>query len=103
MSISGLVGLVIAILAIVAGVRTIRRIGLRRFSLAVGRLGWDVGKVALSGAALVAGALAASAPRGSEEGKHFFDHGYDPLDLTDQANSVRVDSPYYIDKKDGEA
>ena len=107
MSISGLVGLVIAILAIVAGVRTIRRIGLRRFSLAVGRLGWDVGKVALSGTALVAGALAASAASRSDDDD--MDAGLlgpDLMDMNDPANFYdRWDSPLYIaedlDKKEG--
>ena len=97
MSISALLGLVIAILAIVAGVRTIRRIGLRRFSLAVGRLGWDVGKVALSGAALVAGALAASeSSRSDETGDDRALIGPDLLDINDMANMDRPDSPLYI-------
>ena len=107
MSISGLVGLVIAILAIVAGVRTIRRIGLRRFSLAVGRLGWDVGKVAVSGATLVAGALAASAASRSDDDD--MDAGLlgpDLMDMKDPANfHSRAASPLYIgedlDKKEG--
>jgi hypothetical protein len=100
MSISALLGLVIALLVVVASARTIRRIGLRRFSLAVGRLGWDVGKVALSGASLVAGALAASAPR--KTGEDPFDHGYDPFDANDPANSARPESPFYAgDRKPG--
>jgi hypothetical protein len=104
MSVTGFVLLAIAVWAIFASVRTIRRIGLRHFSLAIGRLGWDLGKVALSGAALVVGALAAASASGSDEDKpvEIFEHGYDPLDLTDQANHVRVDSPYYINKKEGE-
>ena len=107
MSISGLVGLVIAISAIVAGVRTIRRIGLRRFSLAVGWLGWDVGKVALSGAALVAGALAASiASRSDNDDIDAGLLGPDLMDMKDPANSDHPESPLYIgdyfDKKEGD-
>lgn len=39
----------------VASVRTIRRIGLRRYGVAVGRLGWDVSKVGVQFLVLVAG------------------------------------------------
>jgi hypothetical protein len=49
MSVAGFVVLAIAVWATYASVRTIRRIGLRRFGMAVGRLGWDLGKVASAG------------------------------------------------------
>ena len=107
MSVAGFVVLAIAVWATYASVRTIRRIGLRRFSLAVGRLGWDVSKVALSGAALVAGALAASAASRSDDDD--MDAGLlgpDLMDMKDPANfHSRAASPLYIgedlDKKEG--
>ena len=96
MSVLGFVGLAIAVWAAVASVRTIRQIGLRRFCLAVGRLGWDLGKVALGGTALVGGALAASAA--SRANEHDVDPGFlepDLLDVNDVANSGRPQSPLY--------
>jgi len=106
MSAIGFVVVAIAVWATFASVRTIRRIGLRRFSLAVGRLGWDLGKVALGGTALVGGALAASAASGADD-----DHvdsgllGPDLMDMKDPANfHSRAASPLYIgedlDKKE---
>ena len=101
MSVTGFVVLAIAVWATFASVRTIQRIGLRRFGKAVGRLGWDLGKVVLGGAASVAGALAAAAPRNT--GEDPFDDGHDLLDSSDPVNYVRTDSPYYVgDKKEGE-
>ena len=101
MSVARFVVLAIAVWATYASVRTIRRIGLRRFGMAVGRLGWDVGKVALGGTALVAGALAAAAQRNT--GENPFDDGHDLLDSSDPVNHVRTDSPHYVgDKKEGE-
>ena len=102
----GFVGLAIAAWATYASVRTIRRIGLRRFGMAVGRLGWDLGKVALGGTALVGGALAASAVSradGADSGLI----GPDLMDGNDIANSGRPESPWYSgdyfdDKKEGE-
>jgi hypothetical protein len=104
MSVAGFVVLVIAVWATYASVRTIRRIGLRRFSLAVSRLGWDLGKVALSGAALVSGALAASAASRTDDSKPLFDDGHDVFDHTDLSNVyLRPESPLYVgDKKEGE-
>ena len=91
MSVTGFVVLAIAVWATYASVRTIRRIGLRRFSLAVGRLGWDLGKVAMGGAALVGGAAAASAVSRSDS-----DPEPDPLDPFDPDNyAVRPESPLW--------
>ena len=103
----GSVLLAIAVWATFASVRTIRRIGLRRFGKAVGRLGWDLGKVALGGTALVGGALAASAASRSDDddAAHMFT-GPDLFDMKDPANFGRPQSPWYIgdafDKKEGE-
>ena len=102
MSISGFVGLSIAVLAIVASVRTIRRVGLRRFSLAVGRLGWDVSKIAVSGTVLVGGALVAAAHRNTDEDSSHFGSRHNPCDSMDPANYVRADSPHFINKDEGE-
>ena len=104
----GSVLLAIAVWATFASVRTIRRIGVRRFSLAVGRLGWDLGKVALGGTALVGGAVAASAA--SRSGDDDTDAGLigpDYFDIHDIANMDRPESPfysgaYYDDHKEGE-
>lgn len=93
----GSVLLAIAVWATFASVRTIRRIGLRRFSLAVGRLGWDLGKVALGGTALVGGAVAASAASRSDDDD--VDSGLlgpDIWDFNDLENhSLRPESPWY--------
>ena len=92
MSVTGFVVLAIAAWATYASVRTIRRIGLRRFSLAIGRLGWDLGKVALGGAAFVGGAVAASAVNradGSVEP--------DRNDISDITNYTRANSTLYDD------
>ena len=92
----GSVLLAIAVWATFASVRTIRRIGLRRVGLAVGRLGWDLGKVALGGAAPVGGAVVASAASRSGDddvGPGFLDP--DLLDVNDVANSGRPQSPLY--------
>ncbi len=102
----GSVLLAIAVWATFASVRTIRRIGLRRFSLAVGRLGWDLGKVALGGTALVGGAVAASAASRSDDDDSGL-IGPDLMDGNDIANSGRPESPWYSgdyfdDKKEGE-
>ena len=102
----GFVVLAIAVWATYASVRTIRRIGLRRFSLAVSRLGWDLGKVTLGGAAVVGGALAASATNPADDDD--VDSGLlgpDLMDMNDPANFYdRWDSPLYIaedlDKKE---
>ena len=108
MSVTGFVALAIAAWATYASVRTIRRIGLRRFSLAVGRLGWDLGKVVLGGTAVVGGALAASAVSRSDDDDpaHMFT-GPDLFDMNDPANLGRPQSPWYSgdyfdDKKEGE-
>jgi len=94
MSLSGFVVFAVGIWATYASIRTIRRIGLRRFSLAVGRLSWDLGKVALGGAALVAGAMAASAAnRGDDIDAGLL--GPDLMDGNDIANSGRPESPWY--------
>lgn len=83
----------IGVWAVVASVRTSRRIGLRRFSLAVGRLGWDLGKVALGGTAVVAGAVVASAASRSD------DHVEpDRNDLADITNYTRATSILYDDE-----
>jgi len=103
----GFVVLAIAVWATYASVRTIRRIGLRRFSLAVSRLGWDLGKVALSGTALVGGAVVASAAsRADDDDIDAGLLGPDLLDVNDSDNYyVRWQSPLYIgedlDKKEG--
>jgi len=107
MSVIGSVVLAIAVWATFASVRTIRRIGLRRFGMAVGRLGWDVGKVALGGTALVGGAVAAAASRADDEGAARMFTGPDRMDINDSDNYyVNWDSPLYIgdafDKKEGE-
>jgi len=97
----GSVLLAVAVWATFASVRTIRRIGLRRFSLAVGRLSWDLGKVALGGAALVGGAVAASAVSradGADSGLI----GPDLMDGNDLANSGRPESPWYSGPDIGE-
>ncbi len=95
--------MVFAIWAIVVSMRTIRRIGIRRFSLAVGRLGWDLGRIALAGVGLIGAALAVASSRPDTENTtvESLEHGYDPLDMMDQANHVRVDSPHYIEKQEG--
>ena len=101
MSVTGFAALAIAAWATYASVRTIRRIGLRRFSLAVGRLGWDLGKVALGGTALVGGAVAASAVSradGADSGLI----GPDLMDGNDLANSGRPESPWYSGPDIGE-
>ena len=107
MSVTGFVVLAIAVWATFASVRTIRRIGLRRFGMAVGRLGWDLGKVALGGTALVGGAVAASAAgRADDDDIDAGLLGPDLLDVNDSDNYyVRWQSPLYIgedlDKKEG--
>ena len=102
----GSVLLAVAAWATFASVRTIRRIGLRRFSLAVGRLGWDLGKVALGGTALVGGAVVAAASRSDDEDINAGLLGPDLMDVNDIANLGRPDSPHYIgdyfDKHEGE-
>ena len=104
----GFVVLAIAAWATYASVRTVRRIGLRRFGMAVGRLGWDLGKVALGGAALVGGAVTASAvSRADDDDDGQIFTGSDLMDINDSANYyVNWDSPLYIgdafDKKEGE-
>ena len=105
MSVTGFVVLAIAVWATFASVRTIQRIGLRQFSVLVARRGWAVSKVLLRGTWIVVGAMFAAAASRNDEDKPaggLFDQGYDPMDITDQANHVRVDSPYYIKKKEGE-
>lgn len=84
----------ISVWAAVASVRTARRIGLRRFSLAVGRLGWDLGKVALGGTAVVAGAVVASAVNRADDADSGL-IGPDLMDGNDIANSDRAESPWY--------
>ncbi len=99
----GFVGLAIAAWATYASVRTIRRIGLRRFGMAVGRLGWDLGKVALGGAALVGGAVAASAVnRADDDDGDAGLIGPDLMDGNDIANSDRAESPWYTGPDIGE-
>jgi len=92
----GSVLLAVAVWATFASVRTIRRIGLRRFGKAVGRLGWDLGKVALGGVALVGGAVAASAVNRAD----VVDSGLagpDLLDVDDLDNYyLRPQSQLYI-------
>jgi hypothetical protein len=108
MSVAGFVVLAIAVWATYASVRTIRRIGLRRFGKAVGRLGWDLGKVALGGTALVGGAVASSAAgRAGDEDADSGLLGPDIWDFNDLENhSLRPESPWYSgdffddDKKD---
>jgi len=96
MSLTGFVVFAVGIWATYASVRTIRRIGLRRFSLAVGRLGWDLGKVALGGAALVAGTMAASAVSRAESNDSDVDPEPDLLDVNDLANfTSRPASPLW--------
>jgi len=102
MSLSGLVVFAVGIWATYASVRTIQRIGLRRFSVAVGRLGWDLGKVALGGTAAVAGAVVASAVSGEDDDSAtpgFTD--LDPVDLNDPLYDNRpvdgIDSPWDVD------
>ena len=108
MSVTGFVVLAIAAWATYASVRTTRRIGLRRFGMAVGRLGWDLGKAALGGAALVGGAVAASAAsRSDDDGAARMFTGPDRMDINDSDNYyVNWDSPLYIgdafDKREGE-
>jgi hypothetical protein len=106
MSVIGSVVLAIAVWATYASVRTIRRIGLRRFGKAVGRLGWDLGKVALGGTVLVGGAVAAAASRSDDEDIDAGLLGPDLMDVNDIANLGRPDSPHYIgdyfDKHEGE-
>lgn len=107
MSVIGFVVVAIAVWATFASVRTIRRIGLRRFGKAVGRLGWDLGKMALGGTALVGGAVVTSAASRSDDDDS--DAGLlnpDLLDVNDSDNYyVRWQSPLYIgedlDKKEG--
>ena len=101
MSLSGLVVFAVGIWATYAGVRTIQRIGLRRFSVAVGRLSWDLGKVALGGAALVAGAMAASAANRADAADSGL-IGPDLMDGNDLANSGRPESPWYSGPDIGE-
>ena len=98
MSVAGFVVLVIAVWATYASVRTIRRIGLRRFGKAVGRLSWDLGKVALGGTALVSGAVVAStASRSADDGDGRLFTGPDLMDLNDSANyHVNWKSPLYM-------
>ena len=100
MSLSGLVVFAVGIWATYASVRTIRRVGLRRFSLAVGRLGWDLGKVALGGTAVVAGAVVASAVS-QEDGDHADLSGPDLLDPDDYDNfAIRPESPPWYGHQD---
>ena len=105
----GSVLLAIAVWATFASVRTIRRIGVRRFSLAVGRLGWDLVKVALGGTALVGGAVVASAAgRAVDDDVDSGLIGPDLMDGNDPDNYyLRPESPWYSgdyfdDKKEGE-
>ena len=96
MSATGWVIAGIGVWAVVASVRTARRIGLRRFSLAVGRLGWDLGKVALGGTAVVAGAVVASAARSADSEEIDNDPDPDLLDVNDLANfTSRPASPLW--------
>ena len=96
MSVTGFVALAIAAGATYASVRTVRRIGLRRFGMAVGRLGWDLGKVALGGAALVGGAVAASAVNRSDDADSGL-AGPDLMDVDDLDNYyLRPQSQLYI-------
>jgi len=97
----GSVLLAVAVWATFASVRTIRRIGLRRFSLAVGRLGWDLGKVALGGTALVGGAVVASAANRADVADSGL-IGPDLMDGNDLANSGRPESPWYSGPDIGE-
>ena len=106
MSAIGFVVVAVAVWATFASVRTIRRIGLRRFSLAVGRLGWDLGKVALGGAALggaalVVGAVAASSVNRADAADSGL-IGPDLMDGNDLANSGRPESPWYSGPDIGE-
>jgi hypothetical protein len=94
--------MVFAIWAIVVSVRTIRRIGIRRFSRALGRLGWDIGKVVFGASALVIGAMAAGTGGRRDQPIIKENGGYDPLDYLDPANVDRADSPYFIENKSGE-
>ena len=86
-----------AIWAFIASARTIRRIGIRRFSLAVGRLGWDLGRIVLAGVGLIGAALARSAT--DREDCQDNDAGLigpDLLDISDIENhSLRPGSPWY--------
>jgi hypothetical protein len=99
--------MVFAIWTIVVSARTIRRIGIRRFSLAVGRLGWDLVKITLAGVSLLVGTLAATSSGRSDDNE--IDSGLlgpDLMDMNDPANFYdRWDSPLYIaedlDKKEG--
>ena len=97
MSVTGFVVLAIAVWATFASVRTIQRIGLRRFGKAVGRLGWDLGKVALGGAALVGGAVAASAVSRTDDDD--IDAGLLGPDLLDPGDldnyTIRPESPLW--------
>jgi hypothetical protein len=102
MSVIGSVVLAIAVWATFASVRTIRRIGMRRFGNAVGRLGWDLGKVALGGAALVGGAVAASAVNRADDDGDAGLIGPDLMDGNDIANSDRAESPWYTGPDIGE-
>ena len=106
----GFVALAIAAWATYASVRTIRRIGLRRFGMAVGRLGWDLGKVALGGTALVGGAMASSAAgRADDDDVDSGLLGPNIWDFNDLENhSLRPESPWYSgdyfdDEKEDEA
>ena len=107
MSVTAFVVLAIAVWATYASVRTIRRIGLRRFSLAVGRLGWDLGKVALGGAALggaalVGGAVAASSVNRADAADSGL-IGPDLMDGNDPDNYyLRPESPWYSGPDIGE-
>jgi hypothetical protein len=89
--------MVFAIWAIVVSARTIRRIGIRRFSLAVGRLGWDLGRIALAGVGLIGAALAAGAAnREDSKDKDAGLLGPDLMDINDIENhSLRPGSPWY--------
>jgi len=98
MSLSGFVVFAVGIWATYASIRTIRRIGLRRFSVAVGRLGWDLGKVALGVTAVVAGAVVGGAARGADEETNGSGlNGPDLMDINDPDNYyLRPQSPLYI-------
>ena len=91
-----------AIWVFIASARTIRRIGIRRFSLAVGRLGWDIGKIIFGASTLVIGAMAAGSGGRRDHPSIKENGGYDPLDYLDPANVDRADSPYFIEKNPGE-
>jgi len=90
-----------------SSVRAIRRVGLRRFGMAVGHLGWDLGKVALGGTALAGGAMVASAAgRADDDDVDSGLLGPDLMDMNDPPNFYdRWDFPLYIaedlDKKEG--